>query len=320
MTPRLKARTPLRWQGLAFSAVALVIACAARGLERVPPQAELATMALLILLLGVPHGALDPILARRVYRVRTALGWLSFTLVYCALAGLVIVVWQVFPLCFLAVFLLVSIGHFSGDPVQGTSKLARLMYGGAIVVLPTLLHASQVTHLFSGLASVGAANRVVPFLQELSWPWVVGLGIAAVDSARRDWQTGLELAAVALLAVLAPPLVAFTIFFCGMHSARHILRTIDSAKTSSPRFLFAALVAPMAGTFILAALAWQQLRGLPLDVRLIQLVFVGLAALTLPHMAVVELSRRRLGPASRRRPLLSSGAGGSFPHSSLKQG
>lgn len=132
---------------------------------------------------------------------------------------------------------------------------------------------------------------MVPFLQKLSWPWVVGLGIAAVDSARRDWQTGLELAAVALLAVLAPPLVAFTIFFCGMHSARHILRTIDSAKTSSPRFLLAALVAPMEGTFILAALAWQQLRGLPLDVRLIQLVFVGLAALTLPHMAVVELSR-----------------------------
>jgi len=285
--------TALRRQGLAFSAVAIAVVCAAPILSRISPQAELVVTALLILFFGVPHGALDPIFARQFYRVRTALGWLSFTLAYCALAALVVLVWQAFPLFFLWAFLILSAGHFSGDPARGTPLLPRALYGGAILVLPTLFHAAQVAHLFSMLISPSAAGRAVPVLQTLGWPWLAGLAVAALSCARRDWLTGLELAAVGLLALFAPPLVAFTVFFCGMHSARHILRTIDFSRATSPRFLLAALAAPMAGTSLLAVFAWQLLRGQPLDARLLQLVFVGLAALTLPHIAVVEHSRRQ---------------------------
>jgi hypothetical protein len=38
--------------------------------------------------------------------------------------------------------------------------------------------------------------------------------------------TAVELGAVGVLAIVAPPLIAFVVFFCGMHSARHILRSM----------------------------------------------------------------------------------------------
>jgi Brp/Blh family beta-carotene 15,15'-monooxygenase len=108
---------------------------------------------------------------------------------------------------------------------------------------------------------------------------------------RSDWLTGLEISAVAILATFAPPLVAFTVFFCGMHSARHILRTIDYSGQASPRILLAACFGPMAGVALLAAAAVLWLRNVPIEARMIQLVFVGLAALTVPHMGLVERVR-----------------------------
>lgn len=76
-----------------------------------------------------------------------------------------------------------------------------------------------------------------------------------------------------------------------MHSARHILRTIDYSGRASLRILLAAALLPMLGVIAVSAAAWYFLRATSLDARLVQLVFVGLAALTVPHMALVERVR-----------------------------
>ncbi len=114
---------------------------------------------------------------------------------------------------------------------------------------------------------------------------------------RRDWRAAVELLAVALLCTFAPPLLAFTVFFCGMHSARHILRSFRYAGIADPRLFAAAAVLPMVGTFVLLATGFWWLKDVPLELRLIQLVFVALAALTLPHMVLVE--RVRFASAAR---------------------
>ena len=76
-----------------------------------------------------------------------------------------------------------------------------------------------------------------------------------------------------------------------MHSARHILRTRDyaSAGTLGPLLRIAGW--PMLATVAGVAIAWWLSDGKPLDMRLSQLLFVGLAALTVPHMIVVERVR-----------------------------
>jgi Brp/Blh family beta-carotene 15,15'-monooxygenase len=165
------------------------------------------------------------------------------------------------------------------------------VYGGLVIFLPLLLHGDAVVQLFSFLAGNTAASLGF-WMHLLSWPWLLGTVAAVVMCCKRlAWMTGVEMAAVAILAIFAPPLVAFTVFFCGMHSARHILRTIDYSGQSSPRMLLAACLGPMAGVALMAGAAVLWLRNVPIEARLIQLVFVGLAALTVPHMGLVERVR-----------------------------
>lgn len=280
-----------RIQGLVFSCAALAVTGAAITMRRVDPQLELIVVAALVVVLGVPHGALDTIFARQLYAIHGLTGWLRFAVIYVLLAGMVVGLWVFQPVGFLIGFLLISALHFSGDPAAGTPWAARTLYGGAIIVLPTLLHREEVAGLFGFLVGMDAASFLVPWVRGLAWPWLVGLGLSAIWSGRRDWLTGLELGAVAVLAVFAPPLISFVVFFCGMHSARHILRTFKYAGHSSPGLIGGAALLPMIGVVAASALAWHFLKDQSLDAQIVQLVFVGLAALTVPHMALVEQVR-----------------------------
>ena len=281
----------LRIQGLAFSIGAILLAVVAVSTARFDSQVELIVVASLIVLLGIPHGALDTIFARKLYGIKTLGGWLRFALIYLLLGASVVGFFMLAPSGFLIGFLLISMLHFSGDPAAGTPWFARALYGGAIIVLPTLLYAGEITRLFALLVGIDAATLVTPFLRLLAWPWLISFVLAAIQRLPKDWLTALEMGAVALLAVLAPPLISFTVFFCAMHSARHILRTINYSGNSSLGLILGAMSLPMLGVLLASATAWHFLGGMPMNGAIIQLVFVGLAALTVPHMALVERVR-----------------------------
>jgi Brp/Blh family beta-carotene 15,15'-monooxygenase len=281
----------LRVQGLVFSAGALLVALGTLALGRLSPQLELIVVAVLILVLGVPHGALDTIFAKQLHGIHTLSGWLQFTLLYLLLAALVVSLWLWQPGLFLLGFLAISAAHFSGDLLEGVPWPARLFYGASVILLPTIGHAQEIGRLFGLLVGDATATPLVPWLRLLAWPWLVGLALASLWQTRHDCWTALEMAAAGALAVVAPPLVSFVVFFCGMHSARHILRTIDFSGRSSWRYVAGAALLPMAGVLASSALAWIFLRDTALDARLVQVVFVGLAALTVPHMVLVERVR-----------------------------
>lgn len=278
-------------QGLTFSALALALVIASLLLPRLEPTVELLIFVALVLVLGVPHGALDPIFARQLFAVRGLAAWTVFVGAYVGLALLVISFWLLTPTAFLIFFLVVSTLHFSGDPVPNTPWLTRLMYGGAVIVLPVLNHAPEMTRLFGFFVDANAAERFVSTLRFLAWPWVVGIAWSVLVMFRRDWLTALELLSYSLLVLVVPPLLSFTVFFCLMHSARHALRTQRYARLSWRQLLLTS-AAPTAAVVAAALVTWPFfVKDAPLDMRLVQFVVIGLAALTAPHMLLVERIR-----------------------------
>lgn len=280
----------LRRQGLVFSALALLLVTASLLLPRLEPTLELLIFGAMVLVLGVPHGALDPIFARHLYAVRGVIAWSVFVGAYVGLALLVIGFWLLTPAVFLFLFLVASTLHFSGDLAPGSPWSTRLLYGGAVIVLPVLNHAPEMTRLFGFLVDANAADRFVSTLRFLAWPWVGGIFLSVLVICRRDWVTAVELVSYILLVLVAPPLLSFTVFFCVMHSARHALRTQRYAGLSWRQLLLTSL-APTVAVGAAALLTWFVVKDAPLDMRMVQFVVIGLAALTAPHMLLVERVR-----------------------------
>ena len=291
----------LRVQGLAFSGLAWLSLAVSFWLPSFDAHLQLAVLLPIILLLGVPHGALDMVYVRQLTGVRSAAGWSLLTFAYLLATGAVIAMWWFAPGVFLVMFLLISALHFSGDPEGATTVFFRLLYGGAIILCPMALHAVEVAQLFAALAGEAVAHTIVSALQWTAWPWVAAIGLAAIIGAKQALARSIELVSVAALLSFAPPLIGFTIFFCGMHSARHVLRTRDYAIAGTLRYLLRIARWPMLATLVGVAIAWWLSDGKPLDTRLAQLLFVGLASLTVPHMMVVERVRFS-GWAMGRRP------------------
>jgi Brp/Blh family beta-carotene 15,15'-monooxygenase len=276
-----------------FLVVAIVAIAASIILPRPPANAELIVPGALIVFLGVPHGALDILYIRRVLGIRLPRHFVLTLLSYLAISGVVVWLWVAAPLIFLIGFLMASGFHFSGDPERGASPFTRVATGVGVVALPVLFHAAELQHLYSLLTNRGAAETVV----EISYPLAVGVVFVgalavAIEITRRHFAIAGELAIVLLLVTVAPPLLGFTIYFCLMHSARHILRTAELVPISHRAFVIECVL-PMVAVLLAGCVAWQLQAVLPMDAKVIQILFVILAALTAPHMVIVEPIRFR---------------------------
>ena len=282
----------LRLQGRVFCGLALALVIASLAGARLTEDHELLAAAALILLLGMPHGAFDVVVARKLFGVADFKGWALFLLLYIGLSAAVVGFWFVAPTPFLCAFLVCSALHFGADPAAGASALARCLYGGAAIVLPALWHGPELQRLLGLVAGPASAALVAPVLSQMAAPWLAASVLACVLQARTSWLAAWELATLAALSVVAPPLVAFTVYFCAMHSPRHILRTLANLPGAEARNALALALWPtLAVLSALAAIGWLS-SDRSMEVWVMQLVFVGLAALTMPHMVLLERARR----------------------------
>lgn len=291
----------INWQRNVYLVSAVVFLIGSLILPRFESNTEVIVTGALILFLGVPHGALDLLYLRKVIGVRSPGSIALSLLAYVATSSLIVVLWLSSPLVFLVAFLIISGIHFSGDPVGEVSLLTRIAVGSGVILFPSLVHRSETQHLYALLTSQSVAEAVISVQYPLALAtMLIGIIALAIEISKRNYYAAAELLIGGLLATLAPPLLAFTIYFCLMHSARHVVRTSELIRIPKRAF-FLECVLPMLGVFVSGLVAWQFRSGLTIDAKIIQVLFVMLGALTVPHMFIVEPIRLKgwstvLGP------------------------
>ncbi len=279
------------------SPIALTVLLAGAALTlsaALPHDAQYVCALAAIIVLGVPHGALDGEAARTVLRPRLGRAWFPvFSIPYLGLSALVLLAWRWAPGLTLAGFLAASVWHFGTEDAEAGDGLEVIVRGGLPIAMPTMAHPEATAAVFQAVAGV-------PLPQLPDWLWAAAmawLALAAGQAALR--RQGRPLAVPGLLAAMftvLPPLTAFAIYFVGVHAPAHIAALIRN-PVRAPRVRddrSAALLAlPLTAlTLLIGAALWPLYGGAAPD-RLLALTLQGLAALTLPHMLLdAGLARR----------------------------
>ena len=272
-------RSCLQWPSWLF--VALVLFFAA-GLT-VPSWAEYLPFALSLVVLGLPHGAVDHLAVPRLLG-RRAWPWpvLAVGSLYLVLGGLYLALWFVAPVAAFALFVALTWFHWGGgdlyalvaftsdrgDYPSGRTRraLTLISRGGLPMLVPLLAFpetyravAESVVVLFApgsaGVLSWAFAHSFrlltgVAFALLVVGVLASGYRGAKKSGARGTWLVDVvETAILALYFALVSPVLAIGLYFCLWHATRHIARLalLDPKSTGA---LEAGRVAPALTRFV----------------------------------------------------------------------
>lgn len=274
---------------LLVAAIALAVSLA--GVS--PPQdITLALLVAGVAMLGVPHGALDPLVARGAGIARNRRQFVRFFVAYTTLALSMLGLWWIAPVVAFWGFLLLSIWHFSDDWDRELKRWQRLAVAAAVIAGPALFWPQQTAEIFSALIPDPYAQTASYVLNVAGVPVVAAVFLIAMRQLRRNMGMALELLAIPLLAWTLTPLVFFVAYFCILHSPRHLIDTLVTYSFSRGSTL-AAGIALSVVTIAVAVIAFLMLPVADLQDRQLRVVFVGLAALTIPHIWLLHRARKR---------------------------
>ena len=275
------------WQTVLFGLTALGV-MVAYSVLRPDVQTQVLMLAPLVAVLGLPHGALDLPIAEALWPLT---GWRrksAFVAVYLGLSGAVIWIWLVFPGWALAIFLCYSALHFSGDWAQ-TSAGLRWAGGAATIGAPACFHHQEVLAIFTVLAPQNAAALITDAAVLVGALGFTGLVVSCLGQRQLRNAAALEQFILWSSAAVLPPLMYFVVYFCALHSVRHFVQTMW--LVAQKRRAVASAVTLSALVTLVAAVVWRY--GVTVQVvnptdQIIRIVFIGLAALTVPHMILVD--------------------------------
>ena len=246
-----------------------------------------------VILAGLPHGALDPLLFNQTNGQINRKESIRFYLSYVLGATVTFLFWLWQPEISLVLFLVISAWHFADDWYAVLPRSYQLGVGASVIILPIFFQPVEVITLFGYLGvnwSQAAVAKVI-FIPGVLACAVMILAVLA-SLYRKSWAS-LEIFSLGALAFLTPPLIFFSVYFCLLHSPRHILNVIEVLKPNIRGLLIYGITFTLLSVVIIFAVV-ESRTVIQSSAVLTQAIFIGLFCLTVPHMFVVNRFRDNL--------------------------
>ena len=260
----------------------------------------------LILSVGISHGALDNYKANKILKIYKINNKLVFYFSYISISILIIISWIFFSLITLLAFLLIASYHFGREDTSFLIKknlsfdqLLYLVKGSLIIFSPLFFHTEETLKIFELLL---INNSFLIFIKNEHWVINVCLIFNFLGYLYFVFRNNfdnfeilfLDLLLILIINFIYSPLLAFTIYFCFLHSIRHIISIVlelDEANFSNGIKLFIKKALPLtvvtAIMYLLAVFLIANFYGF--NTAIIQVIFIGLASLTFPHILLEYL-------------------------------
>lgn len=278
----------------------------------------------LIILLGIPHGALDNEIAKRA----NGYSAFRFYMTYLAVMALFLCAWLIWPAASLVLFLFSSAYHFGQsqfsdlDKISSSVKAVLYMSWGVLLLsclvlfrwteLEPLLLANSDT---LALRAILSPNLLLPITGISAVLLLFVLSHLLVRKELKVARLAKELLILGLLVYafyIFPLVLAFALYFCILHSLRVLdeeyrLLSLQGVFSSIKDFIRCLAPLTLISYIGLALLFWAHTAEV-LPMSDLKMVFIMTSLITLPHCFVMEFfySLRSSDKASTSQTTMSS--------------
>ncbi len=256
---------------------------------------------LLIFFIGLPHGSFDGAIASLVgYRSKAQFS--KFLFFYLLLSFFVIIFWIFFPIISLFIFLIMTVIHFglcdwSNFKISQHKYPITLTYGMTVIFGIIFFNESQSFKIFEYLTN----DKIYYFKPFFIFPYFITIALIIyfiyLSFNEKKIRIGvLEIVSLLFIFYLFDPLLGFSIYFCFFHTYKHLKHLIKNIfiHLSNKKFvIYTTLIFTILSWFGGMVIVLFLVNNYTLYESILKVIFIGLAALTLPHMILVDLVYRK---------------------------
>ena len=259
---------------------------------------------ILILTIGVSHGSLDHIKGKKLLNILKLENIIIFYLTYILIAITIILIWNLIPSISLIIFLIIASFHFGKEDTQFLineysyfNNFLFFLKGSLIILSPMYFHFDETISIFKLLLIENETFYSSLSFIESNKVLYVGIILSSLSSIFlfvKDYELKkftifFDYFSILILNYCFSPLLAFTIYFCFLHSIRHSITLVFELNKNDLNEgfkMFAFKATPL--TFIAIVLCIVSIYFLNnnynFDSSILKVIFIGLASLTFPHI------------------------------------
>ena len=256
-----------------------------------------------ILIIGISHGSLDNIKGTKLLKLFGYKSSVLFYSIYLIISLSIIILWLILPNTVLLLFLIVAAFHFGKEDTVFTfkkefliSEILFFLKGSSVIIAPLLFQRDATNEIFKTLnfyvfESTIFNNYFLMILLFLSF--LSSIIISNKKNVDIKALMIMDFLSLIILNFFLTPVLAFTIYFCFLHSIRHSIALIfeldKSFETGLKKFISKAIPLTLTtGVVFLIAIYFLD-NFYELDEAIYKVIFIGLASLTFPHILLEYL-------------------------------
>ena len=254
----------------------------------------------LILCIGISHGSLDNLKGKKLLKYYNINSISIFYIAYILFSLIIILFWIFFPDYLLILFLILASYHFGKEDSDflknDKNQLFFLFKGSLIIAAPLLFNKSETIEIFKSL-NFDISKTFLIDNNFLFLILVLSLISTLFLSSKKTFEIKsllfMDYLSILILNFFINPILAFTIYFCFLHSIRHSLSLIfeldNNFNKGLNKFVKKAIPLTVLTAIIYLLSLFYLNKYYPADQAIYKVIFIGLASLTFPHILLEYL-------------------------------
>ena len=237
----------------------------------------------LVIMFGLPHGALDTLMAKRFGIYKDIKGVLIFNFIYVFIAILTFIFWNFFSALSLFLFLLISAYHFSEDWKNNMNIFNRLIIGFSIINLPLFFHQADVLQIYNYITDDLVMQEYINLIINIIYVNIILLVLVAVKNIK-NFNIFIQIITILVSSYALNPLYFFMCYFCFFHSLKNYKESVSFLNNEKKSKINIVVLLNIIITIMMGIIYFYYFIGSYSPANISKLIFIGLAALTVPHM------------------------------------